>query len=170
MFSAFYHTYNFKNIALCFVMLAFFLLGDATLCSAANAPGFLLPSVTDTSIVDARDYRGKIVLVNFWATSCRPCRLEIPALMRLQEQFGPQGFSVIGISMDRSMSRVSNFVERKQINYPVVMGDSKVAKDFGGIFGVPVSFLFDRAGNLIQSYPGLVDHKVFERDINALMH
>ncbi len=133
-------------------------------------PSFSLPSVTDDGVVDSSHHQGKILLINFWATWCGPCREEIPSLIRLQDKFKPKGFSVIGISMDDGSRRlVRRFVEKTGINYPVAMGNSKTARAFGGVFGIPQSFLVNREGLIVKSYMGLVEPEVLERDIAALI-
>jgi len=151
--------------------LLFFLLASATAVSAGTkVPEFSFSSVTDNKTIDIKDYRGKVVLINFWATWCGPCVKEIPSLIELQKQFGPQGFSVIGISVDQgSTSGVRKAVTKMGVNYPIVIGNSKVSRQFGGVFGVPTSFLVDRAGNVLKKYPGYVSHQIFVEDIKNVI-
>jgi thiol-disulfide isomerase/thioredoxin len=149
---------------LCLVLLSFVAVGE--LAAATRVPDFNFPSVSDRETVDIRDYRGKVVLINFWATWCGPCIKEIPSLAGLQDEFGPQGFSVIGISIDQGGSKVvGKMMKKAGVNYPVVIGNSKLSREFGGVFGVPTSFLVDRAGNVLKRYTGYIGHQVFSDDI-----
>ncbi len=134
--------------------------------AATKVPDFSLPSVPENKPVDIKDYRGQVVLLTFWATWCGPCIQEIPSLNKLQEDFGPAGFSVIGISMDLGgTGPVEKIMKKTGITYTIVMGNQKISKDFGGIFGLPTSFLVDRSGKLIKRYIGWTSHGVFEKDI-----
>jgi len=149
-------------VAVCAVMAVPTVAG-----ATKTVPSFSLPSVPDKKPVDIMDYRGKVVLVTFWATWCGPCVQEIPSLISLNEEFGPQGFSVIGISMDQGGARVvKKMMDKTGINYTVAMGNSKVSRDFGGIFGIPTSFLIDRSGKILKRYTGYVSHDVLARDIS----
>ena len=143
-------------------------------CSIAGAsapmPQFSLSSVTDGKKVSSADYQGKVLLITFFATWCPPCRQEIPTLKKLHEELGPQGFAVLGLSVDEGGSKIVNkLVEQEQINYPVLMADRSTANDFGGIAGIPTSFLINRDGNVVKKYPGYIPHKLLERDIKALL-
>ena len=150
-----------------FVILAF-LAVTSTAGASTKVPDFSFPSVIDNKTIDIRDFRGKIVLVNFWATWCGPCIKEIPSLIELQKEFGTQDFSVIGISVDQGGKRgVVNAIKKMGVTYPMVIGDSKVSRQFGGVFGVPTSFLIDRSGNVIKKYPGYIGHQIFVDDIKT---
>lgn len=131
---------------------------------------FALTSALDGTIVDSTEYEGKVRLINFFATWCPPCKEEIPSLIELQKTYGAEGFSVIGLSVDQGeREQVKKFVQRMGINYPVLMADEEVIHGFGGVSGVPVSFLVGRDNNLLQRYFGYVDRKMIENDIkNAL--
>lgn len=131
---------------------------------------FALPSANDGTVIDSNDFQGKVRLINFFATWCPPCVEEVPSLIDLQEEYGPKGFSVIGLSVDQGGRQlVKKFVKKMGINYPVLMADDAVTKGFGGISGIPVGFLVNRDDTLIRRYFGYVDHAVLEKDIkNAL--
>lgn len=96
--------------------------------------------------IDLAHYKGKVVLLNFWATWCAPCRVEMPRFVRWQQQYGPRGFQVIGVSIDDSAAPVRPFVAKMRLNYPVLMGDARLGDLYGGVYGVPVSILIDRHG------------------------
>ncbi len=144
----------------------------ATLLAAAPPvmPAFSLPSATDDGVVASGQHQGKVLLINFWATWCAPCREEIPTLIKLHDKYKAKGFTVIGISMDDGSRRlVRRFVTKSGITYPVAMGNSKTARAFGGVFGIPQSFLVDRQGRIVKSYMGLVEPEIIEHDLSALL-
>ena len=99
-------------------------------------------------------YRGKVVLLNFWATWCEPCLAEMPTFVEWQKQYGSENFQVIGISMDDATPDVIATVSRLKLNYPVVMGDEYLGAAYGGVLGLPVTFLIDRDGKIQARYQG----------------
>ncbi len=117
------------------------------------APNFSREDLTHRKIV-LRSYRGKIVLLNFWATWCEPCLTEMPKFEEWQKQYGSQSFQVIGISMDDALPEVIATVSRLKLNYPVLMGDEYLGADYGGVLGLPVTFLIDRDGKIQARYQG----------------
>lgn len=137
---------------------------------ADKAPEFQLQAVNSTELIQSRNYQGKVMLVNFWATWCPPCRKEIPSLIELQKQYNGKGFTVIGISVDQAgVEVVKKFADKLAINYPVVMGTTDVARGFGSLAGIPASFLVDRQGNIAKSYAGYVTHEQLQKDIDAVI-
>ncbi len=159
-----------RGVILCGLILG---LSLGTLCQAAekNMPAFSLPGVGDSpQVVSSEDYQGKIILVNFWATWCPPCRREIPSLVRLQEENKDKDFTVIGISMDKSAKdKVTNFVKKIGVNYPVAIGSNEVARSFGALGAIPSSFLVDTKGTIIKKYPGYTTYEKMAKDIKQLM-
>ncbi len=138
--------------------------------AATKMPAFSLPSAVDGKIIDSNSFDGSVLLVTFFATWCSPCLQEIPALIELQNTFAEKGFSVIALSVDQGGSKsVSRLIDKTYINYPVLMADTKTPQDFGGVFGIPTSFLVNQNGNVIKSYPGYVTHHVLEKDIKSLL-
>ena len=123
----------------------------------------------DGKKLDLAAYKGDVVLVDFWATWCSPCRKEIPHFVDLQNKYGTQGFRVIGISMDDGPGPVREFSEKFHMNYPVAMGDSKLAERFGGVLGLPVSFLIGRDGHIYARHVGETDATVFDSEIRELL-
>jgi cytochrome c biogenesis protein CcmG/thiol:disulfide interchange protein DsbE len=99
-------------------------------------------------------YRGKVVLLNFWATWCEPCLAEMPTFVEWQKQYGSENFQVIGISMDDATPEVRSTVSRLKLNYPVLMGDEYLGAAYGGVLGLPVTFLIDRDGKIQARYQG----------------
>jgi thiol-disulfide isomerase/thioredoxin len=115
-------------------------------------------------------FRGNVLLVDFWATWCAPCEESIPGLMKLQNRYGARGFQVLGIALDVGGARVVEpFVQDHGMNYPVLLGDETTTRAFGGIMGVPTSFLFDREGRIVKRFVGVVDHQDYESLIRTLL-
>jgi len=116
-----------------------------------SAPNFSRPDLSHRKIV-LSSYRGKVVLLNFWATWCGPCLTEMPTFAEWQKQYGSGNFQVIGISMDDTTPEVIATVSRLKLNYPVLMGDEYLGAAYGGILGLPVTFLIDREGKIRARY------------------
>ncbi len=133
------------------------------------APSWQLQN-TEGKTVKLSDYKGKIVVLNFWATWCPPCREEIPDLVSLQKQYAAQGVVVLGISMDEGgTAKVASFAKKYGINYPVVMGDEKISEAYGGIQVLPTTFIIDRKGNIVDGLQGGADRAGFEAAIKPLL-
>lgn len=111
----------------------------------------------DGKPVDLARLRGKVVLLNFWATWCAPCQAEMPTFVAWQKQFSSQGLAVVGVSMDDDAAQARHFLARHPLNYPVVMGDDKLGESYGGVDGLPISFLIDRAGKVRAVFKGETD-------------
>ncbi len=161
-----------KVLIIVIVLLGCGLCQEPTRVEAATkVPDFSLSPVGDRQApVDIREFRGKVVLVVFWATWCQPCMKEVPSLISLQNEFGPQGFSVIGLSVEvGDSSAVSRVMKRTGINYPVAIAGSKVSRDFGGVFGIPTAFMVDRSGNVVKSYSGWTSHEVIVNDLKRIL-
>jgi thiol-disulfide isomerase/thioredoxin len=115
------------------------------------------------------DFRGKILLVDFWATWCGPCKETIPDLVKLQTRHKGHGVEVIGISLDvQGPQAVSAFMKQYKMNYTVLLGNDGVAKAFGGIVGIPTSFVVDRQGRIVKRFIGVVDAAAYEDVIRSL--
>ena len=150
--------------------LFFTLLASTPVFAGQKAPQFSLPSAKDGTVVNMKDYLGKVVLVNFFTTWCPPCRQEIPSLISLHKEYGPKGFSVIAISLDDDSSKVvAKFVDKMEIIYPVLMADDNVSRDFGGVIGIPTSFLVDQKGEVVKRFNGFVTHEVLQQEIEGLL-
>ncbi|GAG07168.1 unnamed protein product, partial [marine sediment metagenome] len=133
------------------------------------APAFTLQDLNGKN-VSLSDFRGKVVVLDFWATWCPPCVKEIPHFIELYEQYKDKGFEIVGISLDRAgISVVKSFVQKYQIKYPIMMTDGRVDKAFGGIPSIPTTFLIDSAGNISKKYVGYNSKAVFEADIKKLL-
>jgi thiol-disulfide isomerase/thioredoxin len=125
------------------------------------APDFELPTL-DGKNLKLSDLRGKAVLLNFWATYCGPCKIEIPWFVELQKEYGSQGFQIVGVAMDdASTDEIAKFAKEMSINYPVLLGKDSVGDSYGGVGVLPVSFFVDRDGKLIAREFGLQSRSVF---------
>ena len=131
---------------------------------------FNLPSAAENTMVDSKQFKSKVLLVTFFATWCPPCIQEIPTLIDLQKTYASQGFSVIGMSVDEGgVPPVKRLIDKTGINYPVLMADNEVARGFGGVTGIPVSFLVNRQGELVKKYLGYIEHDVLQDEIKKLI-
>jgi peroxiredoxin len=134
----------------------------------ALAPDFTLPQLSGQPL-KLSDYRGKVVLLDFWATWCEPCRVETPFFVELQKKYADQGLQIIGVSMDDSPDPVHGFYQQFKMNYPVVMGNARIGEEYGGVLGLPIAFLLDREGRIHAKHMGATDVSVFEKEITTLL-
>jgi cytochrome c biogenesis protein CcmG/thiol:disulfide interchange protein DsbE len=134
-----------------------------------QAPEFELKDSMGKS-VKLSDYRGKVVLLNFWATWCAPCKIEIPWFVEFEQKHKDQGFAVLGVSMDEEgWEIVKPYVDRSRINYRILLGNDQVAQLYGGVDSLPTSFLLDRQGRVAAVHVGLVGKDEYQNDINQLL-
>jgi peroxiredoxin len=132
------------------------------------APNFELKSL-DGRTVRLADFRGKVVVVNFWATYCAPCRVETPWLIEFYGQYRTQGLEIIGVSMDDGGAEVNDFVKEMNINYTILMGNQTVGEAYGGTRLLPQSFLVDREGRIVKSMLGIQAKGDLEENIKGLL-
>jgi cytochrome c biogenesis protein CcmG/thiol:disulfide interchange protein DsbE len=156
-----------------------------------NSPGAAGTAAADSAVPDLTlkdlngnnvslaQYKGKVVLVNFWATWCDPCRVEIPWLIEMQEKYGPKGFTVVGIAMDdEGKSVVAPFVAKERfdvngqklpMNYPILVGSDNAASRFGGLLGYPTSVLISRDGKQVKRVTGIISDEDMSKTIEKLL-
>ncbi len=132
------------------------------------APDFSLTDVSGHP-VHLSDYRGKVVILDFWATWCEPCKQEIPHFIDLESKYSAQGLQILGISMDDSEPPVRDFQKQFKINYPLVVGSAKLADQYGGILGLPITFVIDRNGQIVARHIGATDVSVIEAEVKKLL-
>jgi len=142
--------------------------------SATPAPRQLAPDFTLTQLsgqpLTLSAYRGKVVLLDFWATWCDPCRKETPQFVDLQNRYRDQDLQVIGVSMDDTAPPVHDFYQQFHMNYPVVMGNAKIGELYGGVLGLPIALLIDRQGRIYAKHMGATEVSVLEKEIRTLLH
>ena len=119
--------------------------------------------------LDLKGFRGKVVLLNFWATWCGPCQQEMPVLSSWQLEYGSEGFQVIGISMDDSPAPVRTMVAKMKLSYPVAMGDAALGQRYGGVLGLPLTYLIDKDGVVRAVFQGDTDMKSIERQLKLVL-
>ena len=134
-----------------------------------SAPDFTLKDA-DGRPVHLSDYRGKVVLLDFWATWCGPCAMEIPWFMDLERRNKDHGFAVLGVSMDdEGWDAVKPFVAKLGVNYRVLLGNDLTAQLYGGVDALPTTFLIDREGRIAAVHVGLADRRDFEDGVERLL-
>jgi len=147
--------------------------GNDALGGAPNVPHSIAPDFSlqdlDGQPLALGSYRGKVVLLDFWATWCAPCRTEIPHFVAMQDKYGQKGLQVIGISMDDGPKPVREFYHEYKMNYPVAVGTEQVAEAYGGVFGLPITFLIGRDGRIAAKYTGAVDMGGLEQAVTSLL-
>ena len=145
---------------------------------AEPAPEFTLKDVQDRD-VSLNQFKGKVVLLNFWATWCDPCRIEIPWLIELQEKYGSRGLVVLGVAIDdEGKKAVAPSVEKERftvsgqprtINYPILIGTDDMQEKYGGLLGVPTSILITRDGRRVKRITGLISYEEIDKSIQSLL-
>jgi peroxiredoxin len=133
------------------------------------APDFTL-STPDGKTMKLSDFHGKAVLLNFWATWCEPCKVEMPWFVELQKKYGPQGLQVVGVAMDDADPGViASFAQKMGVNYPVLVGKEEVGSQYGGIEYLPSTFYISRDGKVIDHVFGLVSRSEIESNIEKAL-
>ena len=129
------------------------------------APDFSLKD-SNGKAMRLSDYKGKVVLLNFWATFCMPCKVEIPWFIEFEKEFKDQGFAVLGVAMDdEGWEVVKPYIERRQVNYRILLGTDSVAQMYGGVDALPTTFIVDREGRIAAVHVGLVGKSDYRNDL-----
>jgi peroxiredoxin len=133
------------------------------------APEFTLQSL-DGKTVHLSDFRGKGVLLNFWATWCQPCKIEMPWFAELQNRYGPQGLQIVGVAMDdASPEDIGKFAKELGVNYPILVGKEEVGDAYGGVQFLPETFFLARDGKIVDKVFGLKSKSEFEDTIKKIL-
>jgi peroxiredoxin len=130
------------------------------------APEFSLSDLNGRKL-SLGDYKGKVVLLDFWATWCGPCEKEIPQFIDLQNRYGSQGLQIVGLSMDDSPKPVHAYYDRVKMNYPVAVADADVAQRYGGVYGLPVNFVIGRDGRIAAKFVGATEIGTIQKAIET---
>lgn len=135
-----------------------------------KAPDFTLKTL-DGDTFHLRDHRGEVVVLNFWATWCPPCRREIPDFVKLQRELGDEGLQFVGVALERSAGpeEVRAFVEKMNINYPVGLGDGTIAQKYGGVRGIPRTFVIGPEGKIRGHIPGMATESMLRPGLEKLL-
>src|SRR5665213_3335173 len=142
-------------------------------CDAGAKPAnlnFTLKDMRGQDVVLSR-FKGKVLLLDFWATWCEPCKVEIPAFVDFQEKYGKDGLQMVGISIDDTPAQLEPYVKDMKMNYPVLVGKDRddVQDAFGPLVGIPVTVVISRDGKVCASHAGLTGRDAFEQEIKALL-
>ena len=135
----------------------------------AAAPELTVTDLNGNTLRTA-NYKGKVVLVNFWAAWCTPCAEEVPQFIALQKKYQDQGLQVVGFSVEDDATELRNFYRKYQMNYPVVPSDLKIADAFGSVLGLPTTFVIGRDGRIHGKHNGATDFTALEQEVIALLH
>ncbi|MQA31768.1 MAG: redoxin domain-containing protein [Luteitalea sp.] len=142
-------------------------------CPADAKPANLNFTLKDVAGKDVTlsDFKGKVLVVDFWATWCGPCKVEIPHFIEFQDKYGKDGLQIVGISVDDTVDKLEPYVREMKMNYPVLqgLGHDDVQDAYGPILGIPVSVVISRDGKICATHTGLTAKDVFEREIKALL-
>jgi cytochrome c biogenesis protein CcmG/thiol:disulfide interchange protein DsbE len=134
-----------------------------------KAPNFSLHT-QNGKVIELSKLKGKVVLVNFWATWCPPCRAEIPDFIEVYNTYKSKGFEIIGIALDEEgWSKIAPYIEEAKMNYPVVLGSAEVVQQYGGIEGIPTTFIVDKNGYIAGRQVGMLSKAVLEQKLKSLL-
>jgi cytochrome c biogenesis protein CcmG/thiol:disulfide interchange protein DsbE len=152
--------------------------GASTPKTLANEPEVTFKDLQGKDVPLA-SLKGKVVVVNFWATWCEPCQVEIPWMIGFQQKYADKGFTLLGVAMDEEgKSAVEPFVQKSQfdvdgkkmtMNYPIVLGNDDLAAKFGGLLGLPTSIVISRDGKVVKRYIGLASQDDLDKEIKSLL-
>lgn len=125
----------------------------------------------DGNPISLGDFAGKVILLDFWATWCGPCKFEIPGFIELYDEYGPQGFQAFGFAVDEPEPILRPYVEEMGMNYPILVGENRMdfQEAYGPMIGLPTTFIIDREGRICQSHTGFTEKETFENAIRALL-
>jgi thiol-disulfide isomerase/thioredoxin len=161
------------------LLLATLLSSTATAQAEDRLPGQPAPAWALSDLaggkIDSGDFKGKVLVVDFWATWCGPCRSEIPGYVSLQKQYGPDGLVVVGVSLDQdtpaatAREAVQRFADQMKINYRLAIGDDRIAEAFGGVEAIPTTFIIDREGRIAFHKVGAMPQAQFAAELKRVL-
>ncbi|MDP3791708.1 MAG: TlpA disulfide reductase family protein [Candidatus Omnitrophota bacterium] len=133
----------------------------------SEAPDFSLPNIEGKQ-VSLSSFKGKVIILDFFASWCPPCKQEVPDFIALQKAYGAEGFAVIGVALVNAKD-AKNFAQEFGVNYPILVDDGKVSNLYGPIRSIPTTFILDKSGKIVKLYIGFRPKSVFEADIKELL-
>jgi len=135
----------------------------------SNAADFELADLSGKK-VRLSDFKGKVVILDFWATWCGPCRAEIPEFVKLQSKYKDKGLAIVGLSLDSDgESVVAPFARKHDINYTMLLANDGTARLYGGVNAIPTTFILDRQGRIVKKFIGVMPRETFEQAIQPLL-
>ena len=152
--------------------------GSSAVDSQLSCPADAKPANLNFTLKDANNrdvalsqYKGKVIVIDFWATWCGPCKVEIPHFVEFQDKYGKAGLQIVGISVDDTADKLAPYIRDMKMNYPVLQGlnHDDLQEAYGPIVGIPVSVIISRDGKICATHTGLTGKDVFEREIKALL-
>jgi peroxiredoxin len=148
-------------------------LASSGTCPADAKPANLAFTLKDVNGKEVRlsDYKGKVILLDFWATWCAPCKIEIPWFVEFQNKYGAQGFQAIGVSVDDTVDKLKPYVKDLKMNYPVLLGLNRddLQNAYGPIWGIPITAIISRDGKICVKHAGISSKASFEKEIKSLL-
>ncbi|MDX9758044.1 MAG: TlpA disulfide reductase family protein [Bacteroidota bacterium] len=134
-----------------------------------TAPGFSLKD-KDGTVYSDQSLKGKVIVLNFWATWCPPCRAEIPAFKKVYEQYKGKGVEIVGVSLDqKGWDVIRPFIKQYAINYPIVLGGAEIARAYGNIRSIPTTIIIDRNGKVVDSHVGAMSEQQLIKSFEKLL-
>jgi thiol-disulfide isomerase/thioredoxin len=145
--------------------------------AATGLSGALMPApswelqTAEGQMIHSSDFKGKVVILDFWASWCPPCKAEIPGFIALQKKYGKNGLAVVGVSVDEGGADVvKSFAKQSGMNYTVVLADDKTNRAFGGIEAIPTTFIIDREERIVTKHLGFTEKDEFEKELKPLLN
>ena len=136
---------------------------------ARPAPDFTLEDASGKKVT-LSELKGQVVLLNFWATWCGPCKIEMPWFVDFQRKYKDRGFSVVAVSLDEEgWDVVRPYTDEMQFNFPVVVGNEELVEKFGEMYALPTTLVINKKGEIVATHTGLVDRSVYEEEIESLL-
>lgn len=134
-----------------------------------KAPNFSLKTA-DGKTLELGKMKSKLIVVNFWATWCRPCTAEMPGLSEVYQNYKSRGLEIVGVSLDvKGWAVVKPFLQRTKVPYPIVLGDQSIVDDYGGIQAIPTTFFIDQDGNIVKKHIGYLSKDEFEKQVKTFL-
>ncbi|MBN1398169.1 MAG: TlpA family protein disulfide reductase [Bacteroidetes bacterium] len=159
-----------RSLSILFVLTVFIISISASQTSKkTKAPNFSLQT-KDGEIIELENLRGRVVLINFWATWCPPCRAEIPDFIEVYNSYKSKGFEIIGIALDgEGWVKVAPYMKEAKINYPVVLGSENIVRQYGGFNSIPTSFIIDKKGYVAGVQTGYLPKEDLIKKLKSLL-